>query len=86
MTLFASLQRNGTPEPEDRQLALEHLAHAWDCAQDDGIASPAMSHAAIYAALAALVTEHGEDRVADFITTLPPRIRAGEYSLEKTVQ
>ncbi len=86
MTPFASLQRNGAPEPEDRQIALEHLAHAWHCAQDDGIESPAMSHAAIFAALAALVTDYGEDRVADFIATLPTRIRAGEYTLERTLQ
>ena len=86
MNLFAPLQRNGAPEPWDRQIALEHLAHAWYCAQDDGVESPAMSHAAIFAALAALVTDYGEDVVADFVNTLPSRIRAGEYSLNRTVQ
>lgn len=69
-----------------RATALELLADAWFEAERDGIESPAMSHAAIFAALTALVSDYGENRVADFVASLPTRIRAGEYSLQKTLQ
>ena len=45
-----------------------------------------MAHAAIFAALATLVTNYGEEAIAELVAALPRRIRAGEYSLDRTVQ
>ncbi len=86
MNLSAPLQQNGDPEPKDRQIALEHLARAWRRAEDEGIEPEAIAHAAIFAALATLVAEYDEDAVAELVASLPKRIYAGEYSLDKTMQ
>ena len=86
MFLFAPLQRKTDPEQEARELALEHLADAWHGAEDEGIEPEAMAHAAIFAALATLVTDYGEEAVAELVAALPARIQAGEYSLDRTLQ
>ena len=86
MYLFAQSLRDLEQEHKDRQLALEHLADAWTGAEHDGLEPEAVAHAAIFAALATLVTDYGEEAVADLIETLPERIRAGEYSLDRTLQ
>lgn len=86
------MQNYAKPEPQammeriDRDLALERLAAAWRGAEDEGIAPETVAHAAIFAAFATLVTEFGEDAVADLVAQLPERIRAGEYSLNRTLQ
>lgn len=69
-----------------RHLALEYLVDAWHGAEADGIEGEAIAHAAIFAALATLITEFGEDPVAALIERLPERIRAGEYSLDRSIQ
>ncbi|WP_417308116.1 hypothetical protein [Devosia sp.] len=71
---------------EDRQLALEYLAEAWNAAEDDAVPSLALAHASLFAALAALVERHGEIAIADLIATLPDRIRCGEYSVTRNLQ
>lgn len=87
MYQFAQTLRNlDADEHKDRQLALEHLADAWHGAEDEGIEPESIAHAAIFAALATLVTDYGEEAVADLIAALPERIRAGEYSLTRTIQ
>ena len=86
MYTFASLQRKTDPEIRDRQLALEHLAEAWHGAESEGIEAESIAHAAIFAALATLVSEYGEEAIADLVAALPTRIRTGEYSLDRTVQ
>lgn len=70
----------------DRDLALEHLAGAFDDAHNDGIGSEAVAHAAIFAALATLISEFGEEPVAAIMAALPMRIVSGEFSLDKTIQ
>ncbi len=67
----------------ERQLALEYLAEAWNSAEDEGIESLALAHASLFAALATLVRAHGEDATATLVSTLPDRIRGGEYNLER---
>ncbi|MEP7241533.1 MAG: hypothetical protein ABI697_11660 [Devosia sp.] len=68
---------------EARQLALEYLAEAWNTAEDEGVESLALAHASLFAALATMVREHGEEATAKLVAGLPDRIRAGEYNLER---
>ena len=71
---------------DERQLALEYLAEAWNTAEEDGVESQALAHASLFAALATLVRAHGEEATADLVAALPARIRAGEYNLERSLQ
>jgi hypothetical protein len=71
---------------EERQLALEYLAEAWNTAEEDGVESQALAHASLFAALATLVKAFGEEATASLVATLPDRIRSGEYNLERSLQ
>ncbi|WP_240232499.1 hypothetical protein [Devosia lacusdianchii] len=73
-------------EQGERQLALEYLADAWNCAEDDGVQSAALAHASLFAALATFVKMHGDEATADLISMLPDRIRSGEYNLDRILQ
>ena len=78
----------GPPSPKDehreeRQLALEFLAEAWNAAEDEGVESLALAHASLFAALATLVRAHGEEATALLVGGLPERIRSGEYDLDR---
>ncbi|HEY9012260.1 MAG TPA: hypothetical protein VIN06_14705 [Devosia sp.] len=86
--LFADSDAEAAHDPaqEERQMALEYLAEAWNSAEDDGIESYALAHASLFAALTALVTSHGSEAVALLVEGLPERIRAGEYDLERVIQ
>jgi hypothetical protein len=86
MYSFAQTRRRPDPEFRSRQIALEYLADAWESAENDDITSESMAHAAIFAALATLVGNYDEESVAELVATLPERIRAGEYSLTRTIQ
>ncbi len=86
MRSFVQTRRQPDPEFKNRQIALEHLADAWESAANDGIASESVAHAAIFAALASLVGNFDEEAVADLVATLPDRIRAGEFTLDRTIQ
>ena len=71
-------------EREERQLALEYLAEAWNTAEEEGIESQALAHASLFAALATLVRTYGEEATAELVAGLPGRIRAGEYNLRRS--
>jgi hypothetical protein len=71
---------------QERQLALEYLAEAWNVAEDEGVESLALAHASLFAALATLVKVHGEEATAALVADLPHRIRGGEYNLERSLQ
>jgi hypothetical protein len=71
---------------EERQLALEYIAEAWNAAEDDGVETRALAHASLFAALTTLVRAYGEDAAADLIAVLPDRVRAGDYSLSRSLQ
>ncbi len=73
-------------DSKERQIALEYLAEAWNDAEDEGVASLDLAHASLFAALATLVRDHGEEATALLVETLPARIRAGEYDLDRSVQ
>ncbi len=73
-------------DDEERQLALEYIADAWNSAEQDGLEGEALAHAALFAAFATLVKTFGEDTTAELISKLPERIRHGEYTLDKVIQ
>jgi hypothetical protein len=86
--LFADIANDALIEKdrEERQLALEYIAEAWNSAEDDGIEAHALAHASLFAALTTLVKAYGEDAAAELVGTLPDRIRAGEYNLSRSLQ
>jgi hypothetical protein len=71
---------------EERQLALEYIADAWNFAEEDGIERHALAHAALFAAIATLVETYGETAAADLIGALPDRIRSGDYNVTRSLQ
>jgi hypothetical protein len=73
-------------ERQERQLALEYLAEAWNVAEEEGVEALALAHASLFAALATLVRHHGEEATAELVAALPDRIRSGEYNLDRTLQ
>lgn len=73
-------------EQEERQIALEYLADAWNAADTDGIDTEALAHAALFAAIATLVRDYGEEAVAKLVGNIPDRISNGEYSLDRVLQ
>lgn len=73
-------------EQEERQIALEYLADAWNAAEADGVDGEALAHAALFAAIATLVRDYGEDAVSKLIGNIPERISNGEYTLDRVIQ
>lgn len=71
---------------EERQLALEYIAEAWNAAEEDGVEPNALAHASLFAAITTLVRAHGEEGAAELILALPDRIRSGEYNLTRSLQ
>lgn len=71
---------------EERQLALEYIAEAWNAAEDEGIEPNALAHASLFAAITTLVHAFGEEAAADLVGGLPERIRSGEYNLTRSLQ
>jgi len=72
-------------DQEERQLALEFIAEAWNSAEDEGVEPQALAHASIFAALATFVSLHGEEATAQLVELLPDRIRSGEYNLDRSL-
>ena len=50
------------------------IADAWNAAEEDGLMPEALSHASLFAAITAMVEQHGEELTADFFDTLPDRM------------
>jgi hypothetical protein len=73
-------------EHEERQIALEYLADAWNAADSDGVDTAALAHASLFAAIATLVRDYGEEAVARLIGEIPERINNGEYTLDRSLQ
>lgn len=78
---------NPQTDTEDlRHVALEYIAQAWQDARNQGLENEAIAHAALFAGLASLIANFGEDSIADLLERLPERIRAGEFSLDRVLQ
>lgn len=86
MHLFTQSSPLDELEGDERKIALEYLAEAWLSAETDGLEGESIAHAALFAALATLVRTFGEEATADMVARLPERIRAGEYTLDRTLQ
>ncbi len=82
----SGIVRLAEAEREARQVALEYIAEAWNTAEDDGVATLALAHASLFAAITSLVEHHGETAISELIATLPDRIQSGEYSLSRSLQ
>jgi len=87
-TLFPAMNETGAldHEQDERQIALEYLAEAWNSAEGDGVESFALAHASLFAALATFVKLVGDESTAELVAMLPDRIRAGEYNLDRVLQ
>ena len=77
------------PESEDlatqKREAYQRLSAVWQDALGAGIEPDVLAHVALFAALKDLVATYGEAAVADFAERLPARIKAGEFSLSKSL-
>jgi predicted YcjX-like family ATPase len=71
---------------EPKYVALRYIMEAWEEAVYDGIDPDCVATAAIFAAMSDLVTTYGEEPVARMAERLPERIRAGEFTINKTKQ
>jgi hypothetical protein len=58
----------------------------WEEGAECGVASELIAYAALYTALTDLVTDFGEEAVADLMTQLSRRVRSGEFSIAETLQ
>ena len=74
------------PQTEAKYVALRYIMEAWEEAVYDGVDPDCVATAAIFAALSDLITTYGEEPVARMAERLPERIRAGEFTLNKTRQ
>ena len=68
------------------QAALRYILDAWEEALRDGIEPQMLANAALFAALADLVSAYGEDAVAKMTGGLSRRIQHGEFTLKRTAQ
>ncbi|HXG78897.1 MAG TPA: hypothetical protein VNJ31_06140 [Methyloceanibacter sp.] len=78
-------QRSSGDE-EQKQAALRYILDAWQEALHDGIEPEMLANAALYAALADLISAYGEDAVAKMANGLSRRIQHGEFTLKRTPQ
>jgi hypothetical protein len=78
------MQTEGTTPQDEanaKARALELILEAWDRALGEGVDGELIASVAIYAAIADMVDQYGEDSVAEFCATLPDRVRRGEFTL-----
>jgi hypothetical protein len=76
-----------TPEDDDQKhAALRYILDAWEEALHDGIEPEMLANAALFAALADLISLYGEDAVAKMTGGLSRRIHHGEFTLKRTPQ
>ncbi len=78
--------RAATAGTEPKYVALRYIMEAWEEAVYDGIDPDCIATAAIFAAMSDLIGTYGEEPVARMAERLPERIRAGEFTLNKTRQ
>jgi hypothetical protein len=69
-----------------KQAALKYILDAWEEALHDGIEPEMLANAALFAALADLISTYGEDAVARMTGSLWRRIQHGEFTLKRTPQ
>lgn len=63
-----------------RRVAYGYVEDAFTEAQQDGLDSDALAHAALFAALRTLVETYGEEATAAFAEALPEKVRCGAFT------
>jgi hypothetical protein len=76
----------GSEDDAQKQAALRYILDAWEEALHDGIEPEMLANAALFAALADLISLYGEDAVARMTGGLSRRIHHGEFTLKRTPQ
>lgn len=71
---------------EPKHAALRHILDAWEEAVEEGIDSDCIANAAIFAALADMISTYGEEPVAVMAERLAERIRSGEFTIAHSKQ
>jgi hypothetical protein len=71
---------------EKKRLALAYLNEAWNGALAEGVDPEILAHAALFTALADLISTYGEEAVAELTRSLPRRVQALEFSVTRSVQ
>ncbi|ALK09751.1 hypothetical protein [Blastochloris viridis] len=82
----STTQADAAADAEQRRVALGYLGEAWDEAAVDGLDPDCLAQAAIFLAFQELVATYGEEPAAVFAEALAERIRAGEYTVQRTHQ
>jgi hypothetical protein len=65
---------------DERRVAYGYVEDAFAEAQQDGLDSDAVAHAALFAALRTLVETYGEEATAVFAEALPGKVRCGAFT------
>ena len=78
--------RAAPSDSTQKQDALRYILDAWEEALHDGIEPEMLANAALFAALADLITVYGEDAVAKMTAGLSRRIQHGEFTIKRTSQ
>jgi hypothetical protein len=63
-----------------RRVAYGYVEDAFTEAQQDGLDSDALAHAALFAAFRTLVETYGEEATAVFAEALPEKLRGGAFT------
>lgn len=72
-------------EAEDqRQAAMGYVSEAFAEARLDGLDVDAVAQAAVFAAFVEMVATYGEEASAVFAERLAERVRAGEFTVERS--
>jgi hypothetical protein len=69
-----------------RKAAFTYMSEAFAEGRLDGIEGDCLAQAALFAAFKEFVETYGEEPVAVFAERLPARIRAGEFTVERSRQ
>lgn len=65
---------------DERRVAYGYVEDAFAEAQQDGLDSDALAHAALFAAFRTLVETYGEEATAVFAEALPEKLRCGAFT------
>lgn len=81
------MQRRDLVDNDDPSfVALGLILAAWDEGSEQGVTPEQMAYAALFTALSDLVALYGEDAVVRLTDGLQKRIRAGEFTMDRTIQ
>ncbi|XSG81051.1 MAG: hypothetical protein ACPW61_08065 [Methyloligella sp. ZOD6] len=73
----------GLGDDAHKEAALSYILDAWEEALLDGIEPEMLANAALFAALADLITIYGEDAVAKMAGNLSRRVTNGEFTVKR---